>query len=204
MFKIRELAEGDRVWIPPGESSEGLPVRTGTVEELAGSRGGALVRHDDGRLYGWGYGEISDVSGASWRERIAGRAMRWRWLWLRGGRAELSLLPRILSVRERVLNLVGTCEQEQIYTGYGDFEYGERVWEVDRRSFSYDNPPMTVREALVQVEDALREAQKVETGDVEVIGGITLRTDDEAHYVFAFEVRDDGVPLPIPRQDDEE
>lgn len=65
---------GTRVWIPPGRSSEGLPVRSGTILEL--QRGGALVRHDDGMLLGWAHEEMRPVEWAPRHLRL--------WWWLRG------------------------------------------------------------------------------------------------------------------------
>lgn len=64
---------GDRVWVKPGRSSEGLPCRTGRVEIIDPQRpGGAFVRHDDGALFGWDWSELAPISGAPWWLRAFG------------------------------------------------------------------------------------------------------------------------------------
>ncbi len=62
---------GERVYVPPGPSSAGLPCRTGRVEEA--HPGGAFVRHDDGARFGWGWSELAPIERAPWWLRSFGR-----------------------------------------------------------------------------------------------------------------------------------
>lgn len=66
---------GARVYVMPGESSEGMLTRCGYIERV--DNRGLLVRHDDGALLGWSAGELVPASvGVSWWSRVRG-------LWLR-------------------------------------------------------------------------------------------------------------------------
>jgi len=59
---------GDRVTIPEGRSSQGLPERSGAIEIIEDRSGGCLVRHDDGHLYGWSWRELRPLND-DWKKR---------------------------------------------------------------------------------------------------------------------------------------
>lgn len=54
-------------------------------------------------------------------------------------------------LRHRVLENVGTHYQDITYLGHGDFEYGERVWLVGSKSFSFDDPPVNKRDLVFEL-----------------------------------------------------
>ncbi len=56
---------GQRVWVNAPNAPE---CRTGTVEQHVND--GAFVRHDDGRVFGWGWGELDAMKEPSTRDRI--------------------------------------------------------------------------------------------------------------------------------------
>lgn len=81
---------GRRVMVLPGAHAEGLVVNWGTVVQA--HPGGATVKHDDGRTYGWAWTELGPLEVARWRLAV---------LWL------MALLFTVAWVRSAWSRLIG-------------------------------------------------------------------------------------------------
>jgi hypothetical protein len=58
-------------------------------------------------------------------------------------------------LRETVLDALGDRDQERVYLGDGNIEFGERVWNIGNRSYSFDTQPDDVDAALMDIVSAV-------------------------------------------------
>jgi hypothetical protein len=71
----------------------------------------------------------------------------------------------VRKIHQGTLERLGEKYQERIYTGHGNFEFGERLYLIGPESFSFDHPPTTVLGCLLECTIALRASSLIRDED---------------------------------------